>query len=579
MTITWASGWNNDDPDGDRPTETPQLDNRASWDSPVDDLADLFGADNPPASEHDPEAPTVKTPNAPPDTAPGGGEEHVEPDQRRDTATRPTPDQPGQSGQSGPPRPSLRPAGAAALESAPGADRDDEGDAIAQARSQRRWERAQQLYEAVDLTLMILSRDAAISAQLTDFTLTRDADADLAQRRRFREMLEPALAHAGRVVVRNPSDIEDVFNMAYAEYIGLGPLDELWWDDQVTEILVDSPERVYVERNGRLSTSWVRFRSLEHAQSLARTLSAKISDRAVNPSNPLVTAELPGARVTFCYGTGVVKSGISITIRKFKPLMGMDALLTIGALSDDMAAFLADCVRARATALVSGGTGTGKTTMVNALSGFVPDSERIVTIEDAFELALSNKYIVSLQTKEAASSDDTVRITQADLLVNSLRMRPDRIIVGEIREPDGARVMIQAASTGHDGTMSTIHANTAHVAVNSRLMGLLRTATGMSDDVAAREVATAIDLVVQVTRRAGIRFISEIATVDVSDIRGQREIVPRVLFTGALDTDGRPAFRQVAALGDDTVLWLKFTEAGIDPSRWSDVGAKEDENP
>lgn len=431
----------------------------------------------------------------------------------------------------------------------------------------RRWERLEVLYTSVDAVLGVVNSDSRVAMALQDFHLTRDRDEDLAQRRRFRALLEPLLINQGRTIIMNPADIEDVFNLAYSEVVGLGPLDELWWDDETTEILVDGPDLVYIERSGHLQLTPVRFRSLDHAQTLARTLSTHISDRSVNPSNPLVTAELPGARVTFCYGTAVVRSGISITIRKFRSLLGMEQLLGYGSLNQEMVDFLQQAVTARATTMVSGGTGSGKTSMINALSAYIPDHERIVTIEDAFELQLKNRFVVSLQTKERASGDDQVSITQADLLVNSLRMRPDRIIVGEIREPSGAQVMLQAANTGHDGTMSTIHANTADAAMNFRLAGLLRTATGMSDDVALREVATAVDLVVQVTRRAGMRFVSEISAVDISDVHG-RAIEPQLLFAGEIGPDGKPQFRRVGALRGDTVLGIKFAEAGLDTTRW-----------
>ena len=432
-----------------------------------------------------------------------------------------------------------------------------------------RWGRAEAMYNEVNEILTIVSADATLTRDISTMTLTRDREADERQKIAFRYQLNQTLAASGRRLLINPRDIEAVMDLVYDEVLGLGPLGLLWRDDHVTEILVDGPDSVYAERDGRLVATPLRFRDLDHAQRLARTLSEKVSQRKVSPANPLVTAELPGARVAICYGTGVVKTGVSITIRKFRPLLGMASLLGLGALSEEMALFLAHAVAARATIVVSGGTGTGKTTMVNALSESIPDAERIVTIEDAFELQLANRHTVSLQTKEAASGDDAVAVSQADLLVQSLRMRPDRIVVGEIREPRGAQVFIQAANTGHDGSLTTIHANSSNAAVNFRLTGLLRTATGMSDDVAVREVATAVDLVVQITRRAGRRFVSEIALVDAGHVSGNAVNLVE-LFGSREGPDGTLSFARTGDVGADTVLARKLIEAGLGVGLWGE---------
>jgi pilus assembly protein CpaF len=432
----------------------------------------------------------------------------------------------------------------------------------------RRWQAQAELFSAVQSLLSFVANDSMVSTQLSDIQLTNDRIRDAAQRELFQRVLsEKAVAQASFTSLAR-GRAPELFEIAYDEFIGLGPLAPLWWDDDVTEIMVDSFEMIYVEHNGRILETPARFQSPEHVSQLARQLAEKFSGRSISNTNPLVTSELPGARVTFAFGD-VVRSGISITLRKFRPLLGMESLLTRGALSTEMRDFLADAVRARATVLVSGGTGTGKTTMINALSEFIPDTERVVTIEDAYELKLSSRYVVAMQSKERTTADSKIVISQADLMVNALRMRPDRIIVGEIREPKGAQVMLQAANTGHDGTMSTIHANTTGAAVNFRLAGLVQTASGMSSEVALREVATAIDLVVQVTRRAGLRFISEIAVLDPSCIRNG-EIIPYPIFSGAL-VNGAPTFQRVGRVGADTVLAVKLAEAGLDPARWGGV--------
>lgn len=429
----------------------------------------------------------------------------------------------------------------------------------------RRWEAQGELYPAVQSLLSFVANDAMVSTQLSDIKLTNDRSRDGAQRELFEQVLSEKAVAQTMFTSMKRGRAPELFEIAYDEFVGLGPLAPLWWDDDVTEIMVDRFDMIYVERNGRILETPARFQSPEHASQLARQLAEKFSGRSVSNANPLVTSELPGARVTFAFGD-VVRSGISITLRKFRPLLGMASLMERGALSVEMRNFLADAVAARATVLVSGGTGTGKTTMINALSEFIPDTERVVTIEDAYELKLSSRYVVSMQSKERTTADSKVEITQADLMINALRMRPDRIIVGEIREPKGAAVMLQAANTGHDGTMSTIHANTAAAALNFRLVGLVQTASGMSSEVALREVSTAIDLVIQVTRRAGLRLISEIAVLDPSCIRNG-EIVPQTLFTGSL-VNGVPTFHRVGRVGTDTVLAVKLAEAGLDPTRW-----------
>jgi pilus assembly protein CpaF len=236
----------------------------------------------------------------------------------------------------------------------------------------------------------------------------------------------------------------------------------------------------------------------------------------------------------------------------------MDALMRFGSLNAEVRDFLAETVGARCTTLISGGTGTGKTTLVNALSEFIPNNERVLTIEDAFELSLTNDHVVSLQTHERASADDETIIGQAELLVWALRARPDRIIVGEIREGDGALVMLQAATTGHEGTMTTIHANSAEAALNERFVDLVREASSRPDDVAKRSVAMALNLVIQVTRTpAGRRYISEISVVDTSCIVEGR-IVPDPIFVGELDSLGVPQFRRVAHVRPETETGKKL---------------------
>ena len=433
-------------------------------------------------------------------------------------------------------------------------------------------EAQRQRYIALDRYYVVVNQILGLVSQLPELhhlnrlELTRDSQLDARQRRQFQDAISRAMPNNNIAIAA--ADIEIVFDLAYDELIGLGPLGELWRDPEVTDILVDSWDRVVVERNGVLQETPVRFRNHDHARDLARHLAGKMSDRTLSDQHPLVTAELPGARANLVLGP-VVKRGVAISLRKSQNLLGIEALLQRGSISTAIRDFLAACVLSRATIVVSGGTGSGKTTMVNALSQFIPATERVITIEDSYELMLSARHVVSLQTKERASADDEIHITQEMLLVNSLRMRPDRIVVGEIREGEGARVMLQAANTGHDGTMTTIHANDPDGALD-RLADLLRSAKAVPDDVAKREVAQAIDLVVQVTRRRGLRYVSAISAVDRSCVRQgptSASIAATTIFEGTLvdGPDGQPVprFRQVGSVGPDTDLGTKLSDAGF----------------
>jgi pilus assembly protein CpaF len=349
--------------------------------------------------------------------------------------------------------------------------------------------------------------------------------------------------------------------MAYDELLGIGPLGPLWRDVDVTDILVDGPNSVTVERRGNLIDTPVRFRNLAHLQATARRLSTKIDDRGVSRSNPIVTVQLPGARVLLVWDP-VAVSGCSVSIRKHREQLTLPQLLQAGALNEEMVAFLSDVVKSRATVLVSGATGTGKTTYLNVLSGFIPNRERVIVIEDARELKLSNSRVEYLLTKEKASADDTVVIGFDQLLRAALRMRPDRILVGEILDAAGARAMLEAAFTGHDGTMSTLHANDPEDAL-LRVADLLRESTGMPDELAQRRVNATFDAIVHVIRdQSGVRYVSHIAAV-------RPDGTTDLLYHGHVELGGgKPIFVREKALRADTPLARRLAEAGIDTNTW-----------
>ena len=431
---------------------------------------------------------------------------------------------------------------------------------------ERRFEQAERYWPLVDRIMTVAGSDVDVQRLTGRLELIADSNADAEQRDSLLHILKPKLAAAG-IQISDPKDIPIVLEMAYDEMVGISVLGAHWRDPSVTEIMVDRWNKVTLERDGKLEDTPIRFRDPDHANSVARSLALRLSDRAVSRSINLVTAELPSARVQFAYGP-VVRGGLSITIRKFRKLLDLDDLLRFRAINNEMIDFLQAAVRARAGILISGGTGTGKTTIINLLSNFIPNNERVITIEDAFELHLANNHVVSLQTKEAASADDSVSVTLADLLRATLRMRPDRIIVGEIREGEGASVMLTAANTGHEGTMTTIHANSVDMALNERLVDLLRQSRSSTDETILRTIASAFDLVVQVSRgRRGNRFIAEIAVVERSTLHDGM-LHPMPLFIGEDDENGGARFRRVGSLGPDTILGHKFIDAGVETSRW-----------
>ncbi|MDD2795710.1 CpaF family protein [Acidocella sp.] len=303
------------------------------------------------------------------------------------------------------------------------------------------------------------------------------------------------------------------------DMIGLGPLEPLLLDDSITDIVVNGPDKTFIERGGKLMQAAVHFRDWEHLTNICQRIAASVG-RHVDEGSPMVDARLKdGSRVNVVLPP-LTLDGPAISIRKFsKKTMDFQKLIGFGSLTPSIAKILEICARCRLNVIVSGGTGSGKTTLMNALSQYIDPSERIVTVEDVAELQLQQPDIVRMETRPA-SLEGKGEVDTRDLVRNALRMRPDRIIVGEVRGSE-AFDMLQAMNTGHAGSLSTIHANSTRDAL-SRIENMVQMSNmGLSSKSIRTEMVAAINVIVQLDRqRDGVRRVTE-----VTDVAGLEEDV------------------------------------------------------
>jgi pilus assembly protein CpaF len=311
------------------------------------------------------------------------------------------------------------------------------------------------------------------------------------------------------------------------EVLGLGPLEPLLADPQVSEIMVVDPQTIYVEREGRVQQTATAFTDETAVRAVLERIVTPLG-RRIDESNPIVDARLKdGSRVNAVIPPLAIK-GPSITIRKFpKQRLTLRDLVQRGSLSEDMAVFLARCVAARRNVVIAGGTGSGKTTLLNVLSAAIPHGERIVTIEDAAELQLAQRHVVSLESRPPnMEGQGTVSIR--DLVKNALRMRPDRIVVGECRSGE-ALDMLQAMNTGHDGSMTTTHANSPREALQRLETLCLMAGLDLPLSAIRRQIAASVHLLIQQARLAdGTRKITHVT--EVVGLRDDGEVDLRDLF-------------------------------------------------
>jgi pilus assembly protein CpaF len=324
-------------------------------------------------------------------------------------------------------------------------------------------------------------------------------------------------ARAERLVL-NTTELDELGSSVYDEMVGLGPIEPLLKDDSVNDILINGPYQVYVERRGELEPTPVRFRDNDHLLRIVNRIVAGVG-RRIDESQPMVDARLPdGSRVNAAIAP-VAIDGACVSIRKFsKKPYTLEKLVEVGAMPACVAEFLHGAVKARVSTVISGGTGSGKTTMLNALSAAISHKERLITIEDAAELQMQQPHVVRMETRPP-NIEGKGEIRQRELVKNALRMRPDRVILGEVRGEE-AFDMLQAMNTGHEGSMATIHANNPRDAITRLEQMVAMSGMRLTPESMRGQIASAIGMIVQVTRMSdGKRKVMSVT--EITGMEGQ----------------------------------------------------------
>jgi pilus assembly protein CpaF len=404
---------------------------------------------------------------------------------------------------------------------------------------------AERMQLAVELSLKIVDR---IQSSL-------GSQGQLSESPETQKMLRERFAHIYRQlnVTMSNQEMEVLFRLVCDELMGFGPMQQLIEDNDVTEIMVNGPSRVYIEKKGKLKVAPIIFANNDHL--------LKVVDRIIRPLGrrvdrkwPLVDARLPdGSRVNAIIPPCAI-DGTSITIRKFsKNKLKVTDLIKFGSMTDQMAEFLEACVVSRLNVIISGGTGSGKTTLINVLSNYIPSKERLVTIEDSAELQLIQDHVVRLEAKPA-DIDGTGQVTIRDLVKNALRMRPERIIIGECRSGETLD-LLQAMNTGHDGSMSTLHANNPREAMSRIETMCMMAGMDLPLSVIRKQIAGAVDMIVQQSRLDdGQRKVTSIT--EIQGMEGDT-IVQQEIFK--LDIKGKTSEGKIICEHTPTGVRPKFT--------------------
>ncbi|HEY1752636.1 MAG TPA: CpaF family protein [Caulobacteraceae bacterium] len=340
---------------------------------------------------------------------------------------------------------------------------------------------------------------------------------DEAEMRRQVRRLVGDFARTERLAL-NAAELDELGASVFDEMVGLGPIEPLLKDDSIADILINGPYQIYVERRGELEVAPIRFRDNDHLLRIVQRIVAGVG-RRIDESSPLVDARLPdGSRVNAAIAP-IAIDGAAVSIRKFsKKPFNLERLVEFGAMPAPVAEFLYGAVRSRVSTVISGGTGSGKTTLLNALSAAIRNKERLITIEDAAELQLQQPHVVRMETRPP-NIEGKGEIRQRELVKNALRMRPDRVILGEVRGEE-AFDMLQAMNTGHEGSMATIHANTPRDAVTRLEQMVAMGGMSLSNDAIRGQIASAVGMIVQVMRLSdGKRRLTSVT--EITGMEGQ----------------------------------------------------------
>ena len=378
-------------------------------------------------------------------------------------------------------------------------------------------------------------------------------------------------ARAERLVL-NTTELEELGASVHDEMVGLGPIEPLLKDDSINDILINGPFQVYVERRGELEPTPVRFLDNDHLLRIVNRIVAGVG-RRIDESQPMVDARLPdGSRVNAAIAP-IAIDGACVSIRKFsKKPYTLEKLVEVGAMPACVAEFLHGAIKARVSTVISGGTGSGKTTLLNALSSAISHKERLITIEDAAELQLQQPHVVRMETRPP-NIEGKGEIRQRELVKNALRMRPDRVILGEVRGEE-AFDMLQAMNTGHEGSMATIHANTPRDAITRLEQMVAMSGMQISQESVRGQIAAAVGMIVQVMRlsdgKRRMTSVSEIVGMEGQVVQMQEIFAFHRTHTaadGAVHGEFRASGLRPRCLDEMMRRGIAYDTAYFDPSR------------
>ncbi|RAK58986.1 CpaF family protein [Phenylobacterium hankyongense] len=376
----------------------------------------------------------------------------------------------------------------------------------------------------------------------------------------------------GERMALNSAELEALGASIYDEMVGLGPIEPLLKDDSINDILINGPFQVYVERRGELELTPIHFRDNDHLLRIVNRIVAGVG-RRIDESQPMVDARLPdGSRVNAAIAP-IAIDGAAVSIRKFsKKPFTLEKLVEFNAMPMAVADFLHGAVKARVSTVISGGTGSGKTTLLNALSAAISHGERLITIEDAAELQMQQPHVVRMETRPP-NIEGKGEIRQRELVKNALRMRPDRVILGEVRSEE-AFDMLQAMNTGHEGSMATIHANNPREAVGRLEQMVAMGGLNISPDAMRSQIASAIGMIVQVMRMADgkrkVTYVTEIVGMEGQVVQMQDIFVFNRTHTGAdgaVHGEFRATGLRPRCLDEMLRRGIAYDTANFDPSK------------